>query len=188
MKNKVLYICILVLFSTSCKKQTFQVDDIILQCYNSKYQEEGYDIKTIIDDYVKLLVKEGILKDDSSKSYLQVYQKIASDKDFRINSTTFQEFDPWNKVDKQIGVAVFMCEHEMIELAKEKDSKWLKIFPKYQSPQSVENQGQVYQAMVETLSENELNSYYFRLKMFHLFDMVNLKWGNRSSIPSVSTE
>jgi hypothetical protein len=177
-----------VFFSTSCKKQTFQVDDIILQCYDSKYQEEGYDIKTIIEDYEKLLVKEGILRDDSGKSYLQVYQKIASDKDFRIKSATFQEFDPWNKVDKQIGVAVFMCEYEMIELAKEKDSKWLRISPNYESPESVENPDQVYQAMVETLSENELNSYYFRLKMFHLFDMVNSKWGNQSLMPSVSTE
>lgn len=188
MKNKVLYICILVFFNSSCKKQTFQVDDIIVQCYDSKYQEEGYDIKTIIEDYEKLLVKDGVLKDDSGKSYLQVYQKIASDKDFRIKSTTFQEFDPWNKADKQIAMAVFMCEYDMIESAKEKDPKWLRIFSNYESPESVENPDLIYQAMVESLSENELNSYYFRLKMFHLFDMVNSKWGNRSLKPSVTTE
>ena len=186
MKNKVLYICFLVLFSTSCKKHIFQPDDIILQCYDSKYQKEGYDIKTIIQDYESLLVKEGVLKDDSGKSYLEVLQKIYSDKNFYIESTTFRDTDPFFKVDNETKLALFECEHEMIELAKEKDSKWQKL-GNFDSPEIKENPDLIYQVMVGNLSENDLNSYYFKLKMFNLFDMANPKWG-KSLMLSDTTE
>ncbi len=186
MKNKVLYICILSLFSTSCKKQTFQVDDIILQCYDSKYQEEGYDIKTIIEDYEKLLVKEGVLKDDSGKSYLELMRKINSDKHFRIKSPTFMESDPFFKLDNETKLALFQCEAELIELAKEKDSKWYKV-SNFEAAELKENPDLIYQTMVENLSENDLNSYYFKLKMFNLFDMANAI-RDKSFTPPVSAE
>lgn len=175
MKNKIISICLLILFSVSCNERTFQLDDIILQCYDSKYQKEGYDIKTIIKDYENLLVQEGILKDDSGKSYLEVLQKINSNKDFRLNISSFQKFDPWYKVDKKIGIAVFDCEYEMIELAKEEGSKWYKLSNNFESSEFKNNPKLIYQIIEEALSENDLNSYYFRLKMFQLFDMVNSK-------------
>ena len=187
MKVRIFSISVLILFSTSCNEQSFLRDDIILQCYHSKYQEHGYNIKTIIEDYEKLLVKEGILKDDSGKSYLEVLQKIASDKNFKIKTSTFQEFDPWHKVDKETAVAVFECEFEMLESAKEKDSEWHKLLRDFESPEIKENPELVYQYMVEALSEDDLNSFYFKLKMFHVFDMVNSKWGDRSLIPPVSS-
>ena len=115
-KDKIIYICLLMLLSTSCNEQTFQPYDIILECYDSKYQKEGYDIKTIIEDYEKLLVEEGILKDDSGKSYLEMMRKINSDKDFRIKASTFMEYDPFFKVANETKLAIFECENEMIEL------------------------------------------------------------------------
>ena len=188
MKDKIIYICLSMLLSTSCHEQTFQADDIILQCYDSKYQEEGYDIINIIEDYEKVLVKKGILKDKSGKGYLEVLQKIYSDQDFRIEATTFQEYDPLFKVDNETKLAVFECEFEMIESVKEKDPRWHMLSGNFKSPEIKESPELIYQVMVETLSENDLNSYYFRLKMFHLFDMANSKWGNRSLMPPVSTE
>jgi len=187
MKNRILYILLIILLSISCQEQAFQLDDIIQQCYNSKYQAEGYDIKTIIEDYEMLLVKEGVLKDDSGKSYLEVYRKIATDKDFRINAAAFQEYDPFFKVDNETKLALFECEHEMTALAKEKDSKWQDIFRDSESAEGVENPDEVYQDMIEAMSEEDLNSYYFRLKMFRLFDMVNANWG-KSLMPPVSTQ
>lgn len=186
MKNKIIYISLLVLFSSSCKKQTFQLDDIILACYDSKYQEEGYDIKAIIEDYEKYLVKEGVLNDDSGKSYLEVLQKIASNKNFQIEARAFQ--DPFFKVNNETKLAIFDCEKEMIASAKEKDSKWHKLLSDFESPEIEENPERIYQVMAEALSENDFNSYYLRLKMLHLFDGVNSKWGNRSLLPPISSE
>ena len=186
MKNRIVCLLFLLLLSLSCQEQTFQFDDIIQQCYNSKYQAEGYDIKTIIEEYEALLVKEGVLKDDSGKSYLEVYQKITSDKDFRINATAFQEYDPFFKVDNETKLALYECENEMTALAKKKDSKWQHIFGNPKSAEErVEKPDQVYQAMIKAMSEQDLDSYYFRLKMFRLFDMVNSKWG-KSLTPPVS--
>ena len=165
------------LLSTACQEQSSDLDDIVLQCYDSKYQEAGYDIKSIIDEHEKSLIREGILKDGSGKSYLEVLQKVNSDPDFRIEAPTFMEKDPWHKVDKKTGVAVFDCELEMIESLKEKDPRWQKVFSE---PGSTENPDQMYQAIVETMTEEDLNSYHFRLKMFQVFDGVNSKWGNRS--------
>ena len=174
MKNKVIFICLLVLLSTSCKTQTFQIDDIMLPCYDLTYQKEGYDIKAIIEDYEKVLVKEDVLNEASGRSYLEVVRKINSDKDFRIKSPTFQEFDPFYKVDGNTKQAVIKCEYEMIEIAKQKDPKWQRL-SNFGSPEIKENPDLMYQAMAEDLSEDDLNSYYFRLKMFQLFDMVNSK-------------
>jgi hypothetical protein len=62
----------------------------------------------------------------------------------------------------------------MIEIAKQKDPKWKRL-SNFGSPEIKENPDLMYQAMAEDLSEDDLNSYYFRLKMFQLFDMVNSK-------------
>jgi len=186
MKNKILSLCFLVLFSTSCKEKPFQLDDIILQCYEPTYQKEGYDIKTIIDDYEQLLIKEGVLKDDSGKSYLEVLQKINADKDFRIESKTFQEFDPWFKVKPETTISRFECEYEMLELVK--NTKWHRFVRTSESSETAENTDEVYRAMIETLSEEDFESYYIRLYMFTLFDGVNTKWGDRSLMPTVSAE
>jgi len=184
MKKKIISIGLLVLFSVSCHQEdTFQLDDIIEQCYDSKYQEEGHDIKTIIEDYEKLLVREGVLKDDSGESYLEVYRKIVSDKDFSINATAFKAYDPFFKVDNETKLALFECEREMTEMAKEKDSKWQDIFANFESVAGVENPDQVFQVMIKAMSEEDLDSYYFRLKMFRLFDMVNSKWGKSQTAP-----
>ena len=174
------------LFSASCKKHTFQPDDIILQCYDSKYQKEGYDIKTIIKNYEKVLVKKGILNDDSGKSYLELMRKINSDKDFRIKTSTFSNYDPFFKVDNETKLAIFECEAELIELAKKKDSKWYKV-SNFEASEIKENPDLIHQTMVEYLSENDLNSYYFKLKMFHLFDLANAQ-REKSFTPPVSAE
>lgn len=167
------------MLSTSCHEKPVQLDDIILKCYDSKYQKEGFDIKTIINDYEMLLVKEGILKDNSGKSYLEVYQKIATNKNFRIKSQTFMQFDPLFKVTNETKIAIFKCEAEMTETAQQQDFKWHKVFGKTESQQIKEEPELMYQAMVESLSKDDLNSYYFKLKMFNLFDMVNAKWKNQ---------
>lgn len=181
-KAKSIAICLLVLLGTSCQEQPSDLDAILLQCYDLKYQEAGYDIRSIIDTYEKALIKGGSLRDGSGKSYLEAMQKIASDKDFRIQAAKFQEYDPWHKVAKETGVAVFECEYEMIESLKQTDSKWQKVFGTSESPD------QMYQAMVENLSENDLNSYYFKLKMFQVFDGMNSQWRNPSTVPSDATD
>lgn len=181
-KAKSIAICLLVLLGTSCQEQPSDLDAILLQCYDLKYQEAGYDIRSIIDTYEKALIKGGSLRDGSGKSYLEAMQKIASDKDFRIQAAKFQEYDPWHKVAKETGVAVFECEYEMIESLKQTDYKWQKVFGTSESPD------QMYQAMVENLSENDLNSYYFKLKMFQVFDGLNSQWRNPSTVPSDATD
>jgi hypothetical protein len=111
---------------------------------------------------------------------LEVYQKIISNKDFSITSSTFQEYDPWHKIDKEIAVTVFECERELIELAMQEDTKWRDLLSRFESSKLNSNPDILYKVMLENLSENDLNSYYFKLKMFHIFDMVNLK--SRSKI------
>jgi hypothetical protein len=183
MKHKIVYLCFLLLLSISCKEQPSDLDEMVLPCYEARYQEAGYDIKTIIDDYETLLVKEGILNEASGKGYLEVMSKIHSDRDFRIEAPTFGEQDPFFKVDIQTKLAVFECEREKTEMAKEKDPKWDQLNQLLGNPEMTENPDRVYQAMEETFSEKDLNSYYFRLKMFQLFDMVNTKnWDNRTSL------
>ncbi|MBO6829905.1 hypothetical protein [Allomuricauda sp.] len=178
MKNRFIYIMSFAFLITSCNEQSFQLDDILQQCYDSKYQQEGYDIKAIIDNYEKLLINDGVLIDGNGKSYLEVYNKVISDKGFRIMSEPFQEYDPWHKIDKKIAVTVFECERQMIELAKKEDSRWINLFNKFEAAEIEENPEMMYQEMQENLSKKDLKSYYFKLKMFNIFDMVNAKWEN----------
>lgn len=188
MKYKVSIVCLLVLLSFSCKKQTLKLDDIILQCYDPNYKEQGMDIKSIIDEYEQLLVKEGVLRDASGKSYLEVLKKMYSDKDFRITSEPFMDYDLTWPGNMQTSWAVFECELKIIDLLKEKDSKWHRVFPDSDNHERSEDPDLMLQTMTETMSEEDLHSYYFRLKMFQTFDGVNIALRNRSSIPPDSTE
>lgn len=182
MRLNILYVLILLLACSSCHEKKFQADDIIRSCYDSKYQKQGYDITSIIDSYEQVLLKEGILKDDSVKSYLEVLQKIQSDKNFRINSATFMENDPFFKVDNETKMAIIECEREMIGSAKEKNPTWHKL-SSFEAQDFKEKPEQIYQMIEENLSENDLNSYYFKLKMFNLFDLVNTNWGTSLQKP-----
>ena len=177
---KTTYLLIGILLLTSCGEQATDLDVIIAECYDAAYQEEGYDFRAIIDEYEQLLMEDGVLQDETGKSYLEVLQKIASEKDYQIASPTFQEYDPWNKVDRGIAVGVFECDRNMIQAEKEKDSKWNMLIAKLESPDLKKNPELIYRTYTEILSEDDLNSYYFKLKMFHLFDMANAKWGNQS--------
>ena len=178
MKIKLLVTGLLTLSIMSCNDKPFQIDEVLLQCYETTYKDKGYNIKTIIKDYESVLVKEGVLNDDSGKSYLQVIQNIYSDSDFRISAPNFQDIDPFFKLDNKIKMDVIECEREMIELANQTDSKWAKLSGNFQSQETNKNPKQMYEDMVASLSENDLNSYYFKLKMFRLFDMVNPKLEN----------
>lgn len=188
MKYKVSFLCLLVLLSISCKKQTLKLDDIILQCYDPNYQEQGIDIKSIIDEYEEVLVKEGVLRDASSNSYLEILQKMYSDKDFRITSRPFMDFDPTWPGNLQYHRAVFECELKMIDMLKKKDTKWHRVFPDADISARAQDPDLMFQSITETMSEEDLNSYYFRLKMFQIFDGVNTDLRNRSSMPHISTE
>jgi hypothetical protein len=141
------------LFSISCKKQTLKLDDIIVQCYDPNYQEQGYDIKSIIDEYQQMLVKEGALRDASGKSYLEVLQKMSSDKDFRITSEPFMDYDPSFKVDMQTRWAVIECELKIINLLKEKDTKWHRVFPDSDNHERAEDPYLMLQTMTEIMTE-----------------------------------
>lgn len=188
MKYKVSFLCLLVLLSISCKQQTLKLDDIILQCYDPNYQEQGIDIKSIIDEYEQVLIKEGVLRDSSGKSYLEVLQRMYSDKDFRITSAPFMDYDPTWAADGQTSWAVMECERKLIELLKEKDSKWHRVFPDSVISEKAEDPDRMLQTITETMSEEDLNSYYFRFRMLQSFDGVNTVLRNRHSKPHSSSE
>lgn len=176
MKYHILSLCTFILLSTSCQEPNTELDAILLECYDANYQEAGYDIKSIIDAYEGALVREGILKDDSGRSYLEVVQKITSDRAFRIEAPAFQQYDPLLKVATETRMAVFECEQEMTEALKQEDSKWKSLDSILKSPKLQENPHLMYQRCSEVLSEQDLNSYYFKLKMFQLFDAANTQW------------
>ena len=187
MKVRILLLCSLMLLGNACQEPASELDQIILQCYASKYEAEGYDIKTIIDDYEKILIKEGVLKDGSGESYLAVLQKIYTDKDYRIQAPTFMEKDPYIKVVQTTGLAVMECEKAMLESLEESDPKWHRMLDS-ESPEIKQNPELIVEFMAEDLSEKDLNSYYFRLKMFYVFDGANAKWRKDSEMPAGSAD
>ncbi|NER10406.1 hypothetical protein [Muriicola jejuensis] len=188
MKKTILSLCLLLLLTNSCQKRSSELDEIIVECYDKTYQEAGYDMKSIIDDYEKELVKKGILKDTTGKSYLEVLQKISSDKDFRITVQSFTEYDPFFKVDNETKLAIFQCENRMIESLKEKDPKWRTLSNPTDSAGNMGNPKLGYVSLMENMSDEDLNSYYFRLKMFHIFDGVNSQFRDRSSMPAKAAD
>ncbi|MDG1572483.1 hypothetical protein OZ410_09160 [Robiginitalea sp. M366] len=176
MKTKIFAFGLFMLLAASCQQPASELDTALLNCYNTAYQEAGFDLKAVIDDYEKTLVQAGVLKDDSGQSYLAVARKIAEDNSYRIAVAPFQQTDPWHKVDKNAGVAVLDCEYKQIAALQEKDARWQKVFGDPQRMGSAKDPGQMVQEMADALSEQDLDSYYFRLKMFQLFDMANAEW------------
>ena len=104
---------------------------------------------------------------------MDVFKKLVTTTDVQINAPSFQSSSPWKKLDKTVIVAMFECEREMLELAKEKDPKWQYLITLFESPEANENPEVLYQTMKKKLSEKDLNSYYFKYKMFTLLDLAN---------------
>ncbi|WP_445383025.1 hypothetical protein [Robiginitalea sp. IMCC43444] len=187
MNVRILLICALMLLGNACQEPASELDRIILECYASRYEAEGYDIKTIIDDYEKVLIEKGVLQDGSSESYLAVLQKVYTDKGYRIQAPAFMENDPYIKIVQSSGLAVMECEKEMLASLQESDPKWRRMLNP-DSPELKQNPERVVEFMAEDLSEKDLNSYYFRLKMFQVFDGANAKWRNSNEMPDGSAD
>ncbi|WP_373018543.1 hypothetical protein [Muriicola sp.] len=191
MKKTLLPLCFLALVIISCQQQSSELDKIITQCYDTTYQEKGYDIRAIIDSYEKELIKEGVLEDSSGESYLEVLEKIFKDKNFRITTTAFIDKDPFLKVDNETKLAIFQCQNKMITSLKEQDPKWQTVFADAPSPEigtPDQEYQKIYNEMTETLSEADLNSYYFKLIMFKHFDGMNTHFRDRMSMPTAATD
>ncbi|WP_188370559.1 hypothetical protein [Muriicola marianensis] len=186
MKKTLLPLCFLALVITSCQKGSSDLDKILLSCQDATYQAEGYDITSIIDSYEKELIEEGVLEDGSGESYLDALQKISTEPDFRISTPSFTEYDPFFKIDNATKMTVFQCEALKIETLKEKDPKWQRFFSNSKATENNKSPEQLVKAMRETLSDTDLNSYYFKLKMFQVFDGVNTHLRNRASMTSAS--
>lgn len=172
MKTKFPYLILIGVLLTSCQKEVSDLDALLLPCFATQYQAQGHDIKTLVDAYETTLIEEGVLPDASGSSYLEVWNKIAEDDGFQIDAPAFRESDPMQDAGMEAIVSVIECEREKLGDLTEKDPKWKAIFGSPESQETMTQQ-QVYQAMEEHMTEADLNSYYFRLKMFVVFDMAN---------------
>lgn len=87
---------VLILF-VSCEKKRPTIEDMIQECYFNSMPDNGKDLLRLFKEYETILIKKGVLKDSSARSYKKLYREILI-KDFIDTKTNYSFIDSVNKL------------------------------------------------------------------------------------------
>jgi len=145
---------ILLLGFTSCKSNTYEVEDALYQCMVDKFAEKNVDLEVELKKFETHLLEEGFLANESGEAYSLLYSKmtgfppvqITIDYD-RFNSLYVVE--PYELISENCMESidssvikkskVFQLEQELIKYSmNQKTTKFKSVFEVYESVIGVE--------------------------------------------------
>lgn len=177
-KNFLLHIIILLLF-TSCYSQSKRVEKEFMDCSYQAYSDNGLQLKKLISEYQKQLVKEKMLNDSTAKSYRNFFQEIADGKEFKhVPSKSFLE--QLQAIEQPNRILIKECQTRILKDSSKYDMTKLRMLENAIS--SVQNSGDLQPSLVAkqillVLSEKDFELDYYKLRTMMLFDVLNVDFG-----------
>ena len=186
MKKTFYFILLFFVLSGSCFGQKNVVENNIITCQTEIYNKAGFDLNKIVIDYENILIENEILQDKTGASYSSLLNKIVTDENYQIDSLiSFYDVYPLFKISESGKTKILNCETTQINNDKNNLSKWKKISKKIDSIKFGEgNVSRVSKIFLETLSKNDFEMNFYKIKTFLVIEMVNLKYGSRKLLPS----
>ncbi|MCE2611711.1 hypothetical protein LVD13_01925 [Flavobacteriaceae bacterium D16] len=184
--NRIISILILMFSLAVSHGQNLETEKKIFHCIDSILTNEGYDIRSIINNHEKLLIKEKLLKDASAKSYMFLLDSIVENKELTLKShLLFYDSSPFPKIPRNSKEAIIECDDNIMFTSQGKASKWQYIGTRFESEEGIEDSAWFCQVLLEELSASDYKSDFYKLRIFIVMDFVNEESGPRLMLPPI---
>lgn len=182
MKRYFLFCLALFIFSASGKSQEQRIEIDLMNCVYEGYADNGESLKRLISDYEQLLIVEKIISDNSGKSYLNVFQKIANREDFEFNAAE-SLLQKWSEFEKPDQEKIRACQSNLqLGTQTTKDGELLMLIDSLVATSNLEPYSAAA-GVLSILNEEDLNLDYYKLKTFFVFSLIRSDSGlNREAL------
>jgi len=95
MKSLKYFAVILILFSISCNRNPYRVEDKLYQCMVDKFAEKGVDLEVEIESFENYLIDKQMLESKNGKSYHLLFDRMINS-----NEENYIDYDRFDKLRK----------------------------------------------------------------------------------------
>ena len=156
----------------TCHSQYNRMENRMMTCLYKSYPDRGKELKQLIIDYQNFLIIEGILTDESEKSYMSLLHDFSNGKFSNLEPTKLfcLEIKKINPVDNEM---VKKCHETKINDSVAYKNSKLKTFEQsyFTSKKAVAKR------MLKFLVEEDFKLDYYRMQIFLLFCFIDTDAG-----------
>lgn len=168
---------------TSCFSQERRVEKLYSKCYFNSFQDKGKQLKKYLKEYETLLISEKILKDDSGKSYYDLFKKILKD-DFYDDKTNYSLIDTVNKLSYAKLVHYNQkCTEKIKTLDIYKKSRTYLLEKRADSIKSDFSVEKMNAVFLKTFNEKDFEIDFYKLRILLLLDFHPIEKEKNAQYP-----
>ncbi len=179
MKLKILLTTLIATLFAFCSHKNDRIETKIMDCSYLSYKDGGKELKKLISDYQKLLIREEILIDSSGYSYIKLLQSIGSTDPYDKIPSKFYTNEIY-KIGKSDLEKVKECQRAITTDSLTYDISKLKKLneaakralqhPDIQAPI-------VAQELLKVLTKNDFEIDFYKIKAFTLLSLLESNSG-----------
>ena len=172
---------------TSCVAQNNRIEDKIMDCSYQSFADGGKEFRSLLADYEGLLINEGILADNSGKSYRQVLQNIANGKNLDKAPSKFFT-DELQKIEKPDLEKAQEC--QKIIVRDSASYNFSKLEGLEQAFMTSQNSNAIQPSLLakdilKILSEEDFEIDFYKVRIFFLFNLIEPDSGVNRRLPEI---
>lgn len=187
MRNLIMLLVAVILFGTSGRPQEQRIEIDLMNCVYQGYSDTGVKLKRLISDYEKLLITEKIISDNSGKSYVTAFRKIADKEDFNFTSSE-SLVQQWSQFEKPNQEKIKACQAKLLPRTQTtKDDELIKLIDSLVATNGLEP----YTAaagILSILNDQDLELDYYKLKTFFVFSLIQTDEELSNETPEIDIE
>lgn len=162
--------------------QDRKIEEIYNDCYFNSMPENGKEVKKLYKNYESLLISRKVLKNNSGKSYFNLFKKVTSG-EFIDDKTNYSLIDSVNKLNySNLIHSNLKCTEKIKALSDYKKSNTYLLEQRMDSIKEDFNIEKAYEIFLKTMSEKDFEIDYYKLRVLLLIEKTNYE------IPKYSEE
>ncbi|MCE2612320.1 hypothetical protein LVD13_04990 [Flavobacteriaceae bacterium D16] len=161
-----------------CSAQTERIETELMDCVYQSYADGGAELKNLIRDYQSLLIKEGILSDDSASSYRRILQKISEKGKIEKEPSRFFNIEVRN-INQPDSEKIQRCYLKKFEDSASFDFSKLRRFENIFNADNPNNSrvSSVAKQMLDVLTLEDFKLDYYKVRTFLIFSYIDTDAG-----------
>ncbi|SKB64936.1 Biopolymer transport protein ExbD/TolR [Maribacter arcticus] len=178
MKTIILLFISSVFLALSCSAQTERIETKLMDCTFQSYADGGAELKTLISDYQSLLIKEGILQDNSARSYRSILEKISKKSEIEKEPSKFFIIEIRN-INQPDLEKIERCQLKTFADSASYNLSKLRRFENIFSPDNPNSSrvSSVTKQILDVLTLEDFELDYYKLRTFLIFSYIDTDAG-----------